>query len=118
MDAVTDDIDPHREIALLEQRIEQISEKLEGCRKYALAARVAMAFGGVLMLALLIGLIRFDPVSMTAAIAALLGGIVLSGSNQSTASEAEAQLAEAEAERNALIGRIELRVVAERPTLH
>jgi hypothetical protein len=48
----------------------------------------------------------------------VLGGIVLSGSNRSTTQQVEAELAEAEAERAALIGQIDLRVVSERPVLH
>jgi hypothetical protein len=55
---------------------------------------------------------------MMFAMAALLGGIVVWGSNGSTAKEAEGELAAAEANRKALIGLIDLRVVAERPTLH
>jgi uncharacterized protein YhaN len=116
MDTRTDDTDPHREIARLEDRIEQLAQKLEGCRKYALAARLAMALGGVLLLALIVGIARAD-LALPASIAALLGGIVLAGSNQSTAKEAAAELAEAEAERNALIGRIDLREVRGQPTL-
>jgi hypothetical protein len=55
---------------------------------------------------------------MTAAIAALLGGVVTLGSNSSTAKEASAQLAAAEAERAELIGSIELHVVGDRDCLH
>jgi uncharacterized protein YhaN len=116
MDTRTDDTDPHREIARLEDRIEQLAQKLEGCRKYALAARLAMALGGVLLLALIVGIARAD-LALPASIAALLGGIVLAGSNQSTAKEAAAELAEAEAERKELIGRIDLREVRGQPTL-
>ena len=50
--------------------------------------------------------------------AAGLGGVVTLGSNNSTAKEAAAQLAEAEAERADLIGSIELRVVDGRDALH
>ena len=113
----TDDGDPRGEIAQLEDRIEHLASKLEGCRKYALAARATMAVGGLLLAALMFGAIQAD-LALPASIAAVLGGIVLAGSNQSTAKETAAQLAEAEAERNALIGRIELREVRERPTLH
>jgi hypothetical protein len=60
----------------------------------------------------------FDPLAFSAAVAAVLGGIVLSGSNHSTAREAETQLAEAEMARAALIGRIDLQVVGDRETLH
>jgi hypothetical protein len=119
MDSVTpDDVDPHREIAQLEDRIEQLAHKLEGCRKVALAARIALVSGGVILLALMFGLIRFDPLAMTVAIAALLGGTVLAGSNRSTALEAEAELAASERRRAELIGTIPLRVAEERPTLH
>jgi hypothetical protein len=55
---------------------------------------------------------------MGAGIAAMLCGIVLLGSNRSTEEEASAQRAAAEAERAALIGGIELRVVGGRDTLH
>ncbi len=47
-----------------------------------------------------------------AAVAALLGGIVVWGSNCSTAKEAAKELAAAEANRAALIEKIDLRVVA------
>ena len=59
-----------------------------------------------------------DAVTVMAAGAAVLGGIVLSGSNRSTTREVEAELAEAEAARAALIGSLGLRVVSERPRLH
>jgi len=112
------DIDPHEEIVRLEAQIEALADKIENCRKYILAGRIAAAVGGVLLVALLLGVIRFDLQLMMLAMAALLGGIVAWGSNGSTANEAESELAAAEANRKALIGMIDLRVVAERPTLH
>jgi len=121
MDALTDNdeaLDPHREIALLEQRIEQLSDKLEGCRKFILAARIAMALGGAILAALIFGLVRFDALAMGAAVIGVIGGFVVSGSNRSTAQEAEEQIAASEARRAELIGAIGLRVVSERPTLH
>ena len=112
------DIDPHEEIVRLEAQIEALSGKIERCRKFILAGRIAAAAGGVLLVALLLGAIRFDLQLMMLAMAALLGGIVVWGSNGSTAKEAASELAAAEANRKALIGLIDLRVVAERPTLH
>jgi hypothetical protein len=112
------DIDPHTEIERLEARIEALSDKIENCRKFILAGRIAVAIGSILLVALLLGAIRFDLQLMMLAMAALLGGIVVWGSNGSTANEAEGELAAAEANRKALIGMIDLRVVAERPTLH
>jgi hypothetical protein len=67
---------------------------------------------------------------MVAAFAAVIGGVVLLGSNRSTLQEATAALQAAEAQRAALIGEIDLRVVSSRnsvwpmsdparpPTLH
>jgi hypothetical protein len=113
-----DDVDPHKEIVRLEAQIEELAARIENCRKFILAGRIAVAIGGVLLVALLLGAIRFDLQLMMLAMAALLGGIVVWGSNGSTANEAANELAAAEANRKALIGMIDLRVVAERPTLH
>jgi hypothetical protein len=110
--------DPHEEIVRLEAQIETLSARIESCRKFILAARVAMAGGGIVLAALLTGAIRFEPMALLLSVAALLGGIVVWGSNGSTAKEAAAELAKAEANRKALIGLIDLRVIAERPTLH
>ena len=112
------DIDPRAKIERLETHIEALSDQIESCRKFILAGRCAIVLGGVLLLAGLFGLIRFDALSLTTAFAAMLGGIVVLGSNDSTAKEARAALAKAEAARAALIGSIGLRVVSERPTLH
>jgi len=112
------DTDPHDEIERLEAQIEELTARVESCRKFILAARIAVIGGGVLFVALLLDLIRFDLQLMMLAMAALLGGIVVWGSNSSTAKEAAAERAAAEGSRKALIGTMELRVVAERPTLH
>jgi hypothetical protein len=106
-----EDRDPHDEIVRLEARIEQLGAKIESCRKFILIGRVAVGLGGALLLALVLGAIRFDPLAMTASIVAVLCGIVLGGSNSSTAKEAALQLAAAEAQRSALIGALRLRVV-------
>ena len=58
-----------------------------------------MVFGGGLILGLSFGVIPFDPLTLIGAMAAGLGGVVTLGSNNSTAKEAAAQLAEAEAQR-------------------
>jgi hypothetical protein len=110
--------DPHNEIVRLEARIEKLADKLESCRKFILAGRVAAAAGGLALIALLFGAIAFDPAIMACAVALALGGIVAVGSNRSTAQEAKNEMAAAEAERAALIGRIELRVVEDGVTLH
>jgi len=106
------------EIERLEAQIEDLADRLEGCRKLILAARVATVAGATVLIAILCGAIRFDPIWMALAATALLGGIVVWGSNGSTAQETRAEIAAAEARRATLIGTIDLRVVAERPTLH
>ena len=119
MDQITpEDSEPHSEIARLEERIEELTIKLDTCRKYAGAALAAMGLGAVMLAAGILGVIALDAVTLLAAAAALMGGVVLAGSNRSTRQEVEAQLAEAEAQRRALIGAIQLRVVTERPVLH
>jgi hypothetical protein len=110
--------DPHDTIVRLEAQIEELAARIENCRKFILAGRVAMAGGGIVLAAMLFGAIRLDPTIMVAAAAALLGGIVAAGSNASTAKEAAHEMAEAEANRAALIGQIDLRVVADAGTLH
>ena len=101
-----------------EAEIERLAAKLESCRKFILVARIAVVAGAVLLAAVLLGLVAFDARLLLTAITALLGGIVVWGSNHSTADEAAQELAAAEAERASLIGSIALRVVTERPTLH
>ena len=103
--------DPHDEVMRLEERIEDLAEKIESCRKFILASRIAVA-GGVLVLGgMLFGAIRFDPGIMAAAVAALLGGIAVWGSNRSTAKQAAKELALAESDRSLLIGNMALRDV-------
>jgi len=109
--------DPHDEIVRLEAQIEQLAAKLESCRKFILAGRVAAAAGGIALVALLFGVIAFDPGAMALAAAALLGGIVAWGSNGSTAKEATAEMAAAESRRAVLIGELDLRTIAEPRTL-
>ena len=101
----------HEDISRLELRIEQLANTIERCRKIVLIAKIAIAVGGVLMLALLLGAIRFNPVAMIAAMTLAIGGIVVFGSNTSTSKQAAADLSAAERLRAELIGRIDLRVV-------
>ena len=115
---ISEAADPRDEIARLEARIEALADKIEGCRKFMLASRIAIAAGAVLLAATMIGVIDFDPTMFLAALAAVLGGFVLLGSNRTTADEASAERAAAEAERSALIGSIELRVVGGSETRH
>lgn len=109
--------DLREEIVRLEAQIEVLADRIESCRKFIQAARIAAVGGCVLLAATLLGAINFDPRALLAGCTALLGGIAVWGSNASTAKEAAAQLAQVEVARAALIGRLDLHVVAERPAL-
>jgi hypothetical protein len=107
------DDDIAHEIARLEAEIERLASVAEGCRKIMLASRVAIAIGAVLLVTSFAGLIRFDQLIVIASIVAVLGGIVGLGSNNTTLRQVTADLAQAEALRSQLIGRIELTVVTD-----
>jgi cell division septum initiation protein DivIVA len=118
-----DEDDVHDEISRLEAQIEELAAAIESCRKIIVASKAAIAVGGILLVAIMVGAIRFDPMAFMAAVAALLGGTVLFGSNSATSQEKTAALKAAEAQRAELIGRIDLTLVNERdsprlPRLH
>jgi hypothetical protein len=108
-----DDDDFRDEIAQLEARSEALTESIERCRKISLAARLTIAAGAIWIVLVLLGVITFSPGTIIAAMAAVLGGIVLLGSNATTWAQTDAALHEAETMRADLIGRIDMRVVDE-----
>jgi hypothetical protein len=109
--AIMNEGDPRNEIERLEVEIDELAAKIESCRKFILAGRAAVAVGGMVLIATLVGAIQFNPSLLGIAAAAVLSGIVAAGSNHSTAREAKNELAALEAKRSALIGQLELRLV-------
>ena len=103
--------DPRNEIARLEARIERLTESVERCRKIALAAKAAIAAGFVLLACILLGLVNADALSLMLAAILSMGGIVLFGSNDTTAKQTAESIAQAEALRAELIGGIALQLV-------
>ena len=99
------------DIARLEARIEELAARIEHCRKIMLVARGVILAGLVLIVAMAIGLVRFDGLPILGSLCLLLGGIVALGSNRSTLDEAASASQAAEAQRADLIGRIDLRLV-------
>jgi hypothetical protein len=110
--------DLHEEISRLEERIEVLAEAIERCRKISLASRLVLGAGAAWVLLMLLQAIPFAPLNIIVAIAALLGGTVLLGSNASTRKHTEAALEATEARRRDLIGSIDLRLVGGSSLLH
>ena len=106
-----DDGDLRDQISRIESDIEQLAKTLDGCRKAMLLSKVAIAAGGIWILAYFLGAIRFDPATMIGAIAAVIGGVVFFGSNSSTSKQATAAMKAAERHRAELIDKIDLRVL-------
>jgi len=114
-----DDSDFRDEIAQLEARSEALAESIERCVKISLAAKLTIAAGAIWIVLVLLGVIPFFPGTIIAALAAVIGGTVLLGSNATTWTQAEADLRAAETTRADLIGRMELHVVGEESrTIH
>jgi hypothetical protein len=109
----TDDGDPRDQIARLESRLDELADAMARCRKIKLISQIAIAAGGIWLLAVAIGVIGFDPMAMMAAIAGVIGGTVMYGSNTTTSREFDAAMKKADALRTELIGRLNLRVVEE-----
>jgi hypothetical protein len=118
MDYSTDHHITHEDIARIDDRIEALRDRAAHCAKLSLAAKVAIGAGLAWLVLTVLGLAPFLPFLWVAALAAAIGGVVLLGSNATTWRETEASLRASEAMRAEWIGRLELRVVEERPTLH
>jgi hypothetical protein len=110
--------DLHEEISRLEERIDVLAEAIERCRKISLASRLVLVGGAAWIGLMLLQAIPFAPFNIVGAIAALLGGTVLLGSNASTRKQTEAALEATEARRRELIGTIDLRLVGGGSLLH
>jgi hypothetical protein len=111
-DSIRDDI------ARLEERIESLALSIERCRKISLGAKTFIS-AGTIGIILTLWVIPFNPALFFAALAAMIGGAVLLGSNKTTWEQMVVGLREAEALRIELIGRVDMRVVVEnRNTMH
>lgn len=74
-------------------------------------SKLAIAIGAVWLAATMAGAVNFNPAIAFGALAAVIGGVVLLGSNKTTWEQVELALRDAERQRNALIGRLPLRLV-------
>ena len=107
-----DDGDLHEGLLHIEAHIEDLADVIERCQKISLISKAAMA-AGTLILAIIIGAVGFDPTVMIGALAAVIGGTVVCGSNTSTLKQTTTAMKAAEAHRAELINRMDLRVVGD-----
>jgi hypothetical protein len=105
--------DPHEQIARLETEIEALAESAARCAKIARGAQIAIGTGGLLFAAMLFGFLQVDGLRLLIAAILAMGGIVVYGSNRTTAQQIAARIANAERLRAQLIGDIELTLVPE-----
>ncbi len=101
------------DIARIEKRIDELREAVVRCRKLSLAAKLAIGAGAAWIVLSLLWLIPYLPSMLFGALAAVIGGIVLLGSNATTWTQTEAALAASEAMRAELIGRHDMRLVGD-----
>jgi hypothetical protein len=106
------------DIARIEAHIEALHDAIARCRKLVLTAKVLIGAGAAWLAFTLFGLVDFVPFMLIAALAAVIGGIVLAGSNSTTWQQTEARLHNSEALRAETIERMEMRVVEESKTVH
>jgi len=109
------DDDPTDEISLIEERLEELAELSERCRKIILVSKAAIGGGAALLLVTILGLFGSSQTVALGSIAAVLGGIVSLGSNVSTLRQTTDAIGAAEALRSDLISRIDLRVIGDAP---
>ena len=109
-----DDGELHEQILRIEAQIEELGSVIESCRKIILISKVTIVAGGTLILAIMLGAVRFDPTVTIGAIAAVVGGTVVFGSNTSTLKQTTTAIKAAETHRAELISRMDLRVVGDR----
>jgi UPF0716 family protein affecting phage T7 exclusion len=98
-----------KRISRIEDEIERLTRVSEGCRKFILFAKVGIGLGVLVLVATVFRLIGFDPALFVGSIAAILGGLVIAGSNKTTLNQALETARSAEHLRAELIDQIQFR---------
>jgi hypothetical protein len=101
------------QISRIETEIENYAATLDGCRKAMLLSKVAVAAGIIALSAYLLGATWLNAVGVIGAMAAVIGGVVVFGSNLTTSNQATSAMAALERRRAELIDMINLRTVGE-----
>ena len=109
----------HDDIARIEAHIEELAEAIERCRKFSLFAKAIIAAGAVWLALSILMVVSFTPETTLTALAAIIIGVVMLGSNKTTWTQTETALHASEAMRAGMIGRMQLHVVGdEKHTIH
>lgn len=111
------DDDLRDQISRIETDIEEYAITLEGCRKAMLLSKVAIATGIISLAAYLLGAVWLNSVAVIGAMAAVIGGVVVFGSNLTTSRQATSAMAALERHRAELIDTINLRTIGENDRL-
>ncbi len=111
------DDDLRDQISRIETDIEEHAITLEGCRKAMLLSKVAIAAGIISLAAYLLGAIWLNSAAVIGAMAAVIGGVVVFGSNLTTSRQATSEMAVLERHRAELIDTINLRTIGENDRL-
>jgi hypothetical protein len=109
--------DPRDEIAQIEAELERLAGIAERCRKIGMGAKAAIVVGCFWIGLLFGGAVAVDGLKLMIAIILPLGGVVLYGSNDSTAQQTADKIAALERERAEMISAINPRLVADAPPL-
>jgi hypothetical protein len=99
------------DIARIEEHIEALRLSIARCRKIDLAAKLTIAIGAGVLALMLFGPFDFMATPFIAGLAAVIGGIVLAGSNSTTWKQTQGRLHNSEMLRAEMIGALPLRTV-------
>jgi hypothetical protein len=105
------DEDVSSQISRLEDEIEQLAGTIGSCRKIMRVSKLAIMLGVLWIGALATGVFSPGPLSLIAATAAVLYGIVGYGSNLSTLRQSMGKMREAEGARRELISMIDFQMI-------
>ncbi|MBX6327935.1 MAG: hypothetical protein IRY89_05120 [Pseudolabrys sp.] len=109
MDDFSDEEIAREDIARVEERIDELLQSIERCRKFSLAGKAAIALGSAWIALTVAGIASFAAAPVIGALALVIGGVVLLGSNATTWNEAETSLRASKALRRRLIARTDRR---------
>src|SRR2546423_14872018 len=88
--------DLREQISRLETDIERLSDSVERCRKIAVAAKVAIGAGCVLLASLIAGALGADALSLIVSAILIIGGVVFLGSHETAMKKTLGRLGENE----------------------